>query len=203
MAKILGVYRHRMGSDGDGVTTLVGFYGCPLRCKYCLNPKCFDKKAKTQELSPPELYEKVKIDDLYFKATGGGVTFGGGEPLMNSSFISDFRRLCGDVWRINCETSLNVPSENLLEAIDSIDCFFVDVKDINPDVYRSYTGQGNDLVLENLKLLLSKKGSDAITVRLPLIKGFNTEADREKSEELLRHLGITKFDKFEYVIKET
>lgn len=203
MSRILGISRHRLGSDGVGVTTLVGFFGCPLRCRYCLNPKCFDKDAKSYDLSPQELYEKLKIDDLYFKATGGGVTFGGGEPLLNCSFIKEFRGLCGDTWKINVETCLNVPFENILEASDAIDGFFVDVKDTNPEIYRCYTGCDNALVLENLKLLIEKKGSDAITVRLPLIKGYNTESDREKSEKLLQELGITSFDKFEYRIKTT
>ena len=202
MSKFIGISRHRLGVDGEGVTTLVCFHGCPLRCKYCLNPKCFDKDAKVTELSPEALYEKLKIDDLYFTATGGGVTFGGGEPLLNSSFIKAFREICGGTWKINIETSLNVPSENVMEIADTVDYFFVDAKDTNPEIYRRYTGKDNATVLENLKLLTAKRGSDAITVRLPLIKGYNTEIDREKSEMLLRELGIKSFDKFEYVIKE-
>lgn len=202
MAKILGIYRHRMGSDGVGVTTLVGFHGCPLRCRYCLNPRCFDKDAKVTDLSPAELYEKLKIDSLYFMATGGGVTFGGGEPLITSSFIKELRQLCGDAWKINVETSLNVKTENVLEVTDAVDHFFVDVKETNPEIYRLYTGGDNALVLENLKLLIEKKGSDAITVRIPLIKGYNTESDCEKSEKLLRGLGITRIDKFSYRIQK-
>ena len=202
MSRILGISRHRLGIDGEGVTTLVCFHGCPLRCRYCLNPKCFDKDAKVTELSPEELYKKIKIDDLYFKATGGGVTFGGGEPLLNSSFIKEFRELCGNSWKINVETCLNVPAENILEVADSINSFFVDVKDTNTEIYRRYTGCDNALVFENLKRLINIKGSDSITVRLPLIKGYNTERDREKSELFVRELGITRLDKFEYKINK-
>ncbi len=201
MSKIIGISRHRLGTDGKGVTTLVCFHGCPLRCKYCLNPTCFDKDAKVTDLSPLSLYERLKIDDLYFKATGGGITFGGGEPLLNSSFIKEFRQLCKDYWKINVETSLNVPTDNLLLIADTVDFFFVDVKDTNPEIYRRYTRSDNSLVLENLKLLIDKKGSDAITVRLPLIDGYNTEKDREKSEKVLCELGVTRLDKFEYTIK--
>ena len=143
----------------------------------------------------------MKLDDLYFLSTGGGVTFGGGEPLLNSEFIREFRTITGDRWHISAETCLNVPEEKLTEALGSIDEFFVDIKDTNPEIYNAYTGLSNKRVFDNLKLLLTHKGRDAVTVRLPLIKGYNTEKDREKSEKLLRSMGITKFDKFEYRVK--
>ena len=199
MSKILGISRHRLGSDGVGVTTLVGFWGCPLRCKYCLNPKCFDENARTVEYSPEELYEKLKIDDLYFVSTGGGVTFGGGEPLLNSAFIKKFCEIVKGRWSINVETCLNVPRKNLLEIIDYVNEFFVDIKDTNNEIYKSYTGLDNKRALDNLALLVSNHKN--ITVRLPLIKGYNTQEDREKSEALLKNMGVVKLDKFEYRVK--
>lgn len=85
-AQIFAVSRHRLVIDGEGVTTLVTFNGCPLRCKYCLNKTSWDA-AKGRFYTPEELYEIVKIDQLYFLATKGGVTFGGGEPLLQVDFI--------------------------------------------------------------------------------------------------------------------
>ena len=200
-APFIATVRHRIATDGEGVTTLCGFYGCPLRCKYCLNPQSFSEKTKITEYTPESLYEKVKIDDLYFLATNGGVTFGGGEPLLYPEFIADFRKLCGDRWTICAETSLNVPREAVVTAARCVDSFFVDIKDTNPDIYKAYTGKSNDTVLENLSLLLSLVPSERITVRVPLIKDFNTESDREKSVALLQSIGVTKIDLFEYVIK--
>ena len=81
-AKIIGISRHRIGVDGPGVTTLVAFHGCTLSCKYCLNPKSIDPKVKGKRYTPSQLYDEIKKDNLYFLATGGGVTFGGGEPLL-------------------------------------------------------------------------------------------------------------------------
>ena len=69
--------RHRMQTDGQGVTTLVCFHGCPLRCKWCINPFSFALDTKRTHMTVRELYEQIKIDELYFLATGGGVTFGG------------------------------------------------------------------------------------------------------------------------------
>lgn len=70
-APIWGIRRHRLLSDGSGVRTLIGFYGCPLSCKYCLNPECHDVPSKADFRSVQELLEVVKVDDLYFMATGG------------------------------------------------------------------------------------------------------------------------------------
>ena len=107
-APFIGIRRHRLWSDGQGVTTLVAFWGCPLRCRYCLNEQCHEEAGRMLLLSPRQLYEKVKLDNLYFRATQGGITFGGGEPAMYANFIREFRELCGKAWHINMETSLNV-----------------------------------------------------------------------------------------------
>lgn len=200
-AEILGISRHRMGTDGVGVTTLVGFYSCPLRCKYCLNPQSFSPDAKREALNAKELYNRLKCDDLYFVATGGGVTFGGGEPLLNIDFLEEFKGIVGDRWRITAETCLSVEKEAVKRAVKIFDEFIVDIKDTDPEVYLAYTGKRVDVALENLKMLLSLAGSDRIFVRLPLIKGYNTEEHRRRSESLLREIGVTRFDRFTYRVK--
>lgn len=197
-APVITFARHRMQSDGKGVTTLVCFHGCPLRCKYCLNPFSFAQQTRRTEITAEKLYEAVKGDELYFLATGGGVTFGGGEPLLQAPFLADFRKICGENWHLCAETSLWVTQAQVRIAAACIDHFYVDVKDINPKIYRAYTGQENEKVLENLRLLLSLVGPERITVRLPLIPGYNTEEDRQTSQRLLTQMGITNFDCFTY-----
>lgn len=198
--KIFGISRLRMETDGEGVTTLVTLHGCPLRCKYCLNPQGLDDSTQLFLLTTRELYEKVKVDKLYFLATGGGVTFGGGEPLLYSGFISEFSRLLPDV-RINIETSLNVEWDNIASVSDCVDHYYIDVKDTDPEIYKRYTGKDNFKVLDNLKRLIDTVGSEKITVRLPLIPNYNSEESRRKSRELLSGIGITNFDEFTYRIK--
>lgn len=200
-APIVTCSRLRMQTDGQGVTTLVCFHGCPLRCKWCINPFSFDPDAKYTLATPQALYDSVKRDALYFLATGGGVTFGGGEPLLYPQFLKEFREICGGAWHLCAETSLNVPWENVQLAAAYIDKFYIDCKDTNPDIYRRYTGKDNAQMLSNLQQLLSLIGPERVVVRLPLIPDFNTDADRQSSMQLLSQMGVEHFNLFTYLTK--
>ena len=200
-APVIAVSRLRMQTDGKGVTTLVCFHGCPLRCKWCINPFSFAPDTKRELITADTLYNNVKRDALYFLATGGGVTFGGGEPLLYPDFLREFRACCGGGWHLCAETSLNVPWENVAAAADCIDLFYIDCKDTNPGIYRRYTGQDNARMLDNLRRLLECIGPERIVVRLPLIPQFNNDDDRRRSKTLLQELGVTKFDLFTYRIE--
>lgn len=200
---LIGFSRHRIGVDGTGITTLVAFHGCPLDCKYCLNPQALSPKGVWKRFTPNELFHEVKKDDLYFRATGGGVTFGGGEPLLSCKEILHFKNLCMDngmSWKINIESSLNVPEVFVNVTEDIIDHWIVDIKDMNPQIYKAYTGFDNVLVIKNLQHLIANKAK--ITVRVPLIPAFNTEVDVGNSIKALRKMGITDIERFTYTIKK-
>lgn len=199
-ARLIGIRRHRLQTDGDGVTTLVAFNGCPLRCRFCLNKSCWEPD-QGNEYTPERLFDEVKIDQLYFLATHGGVTFGGGEPLTQVAFIKEFRSLCGQQWQLLAETSLNVPFENVEALNEVFDGYIVDIKDMNPDIYKAYTGKDNAVVLKNLEWLLQHKGAESITVRVPHIPEFNTDEDVAKSMERLKEMGVINFDEFNYIIR--
>lgn len=199
-ARIFAVSRHRLVTDGDGCTTLVTFNGCPLRCKYCLNKESWsDERGRLY--TPEMLYEEVKIDQLYFLATRGGVTFGGGEPLLQSTFIKAFRSLCGDRWRLVAETCLNVPLETVKSVDAALDGYIVDIKDMSPEIYQTYTGKDNAAVIRNLEWLLQQGDPDRVTVRVPHIPEYNTDEDVKKSMECLKAMGVVHFDEFRYVIR--
>ncbi len=197
-AKIIGLSRHRLSTDGDGVTTLVAFHGCPLRCHYCLNPQSLGDSDRFKEYTPQSLYDEVIIDELYFIATNGGVTFGGGEPALRPDFIQRFRELCGPSWRLTLETSLNVPQENIEALLPVVDSWIIDIKDMDADIYRQYTGKDNSRVVSNLRLITEADRQKDCMIRLPLIPDFNTDADREESRKALSALGYTKLDLFTY-----
>ena len=156
LPRIVGVDRHRLLTDGEGVTTLVAFHGCPLRCRYCLNPHALTAPGRWRRYRCCDLYDMVKVDELYFLATGGGVTFGGGEPALHPGFIEHFRACCGKEWLLTLETSLQAPLESVARLEAVVDRFIVDIKDMNPEIYRRYTGGDNAIVAENLHFLLER-----------------------------------------------
>lgn len=197
---LINYARLRIGSDGVGVTTLVAGAGCPLKCKWCINQHLL-REAPIHMVKAVELYDIVKVDDIYFQATGGGVTFGGGESLLHADFITHFRSVIPNEWKVNVETSLSVPSENIKKVIGSVDSFIVDCKDMNPEIYRSYTGGDPEIMKNNLNILMESVGPDHILVRIPKIPDFNTEQDQKKSAELLQDMGVTNLNPFDYIIR--
>ena len=195
---LIGICRHRLTTDGTGVTTLVAFHGCPLHCRYCLNSQCLRPDGVWQRFSVTEILEQVMIDDLYFKATGGGICFGGGEPLLRSDTIAGFCRLCPPEWNIYIETSLNVPLSRLQQVIPFVDHYYVDVKDLSPAIYRSYCQADNAQVVSNLDYLAAQGLQSKVTIRLPLIPDYNEESDRLCSRRQIEQMGFTDFDEFTY-----
>lgn len=197
-APFIGVSRHRMFTDGVGITTLAAFHSCPLRCKYCLNPQALRKDGMASWYTPMKLLKEVEKDDLYFRETDGGVTFGGGEPLLYPAFIKKFRRICPSSWKINIETSLNVSLETLDEVVDVIDTYIIDIKDMNPIVYENYTGHSISQVLSNLNYLIMKGKKTNMLIRIPLIPGYNNEEDVQNSMLQLEKLGLKTYERLTY-----
>ena len=196
---LIGICRHRLVTDGQGVTTLVAFHGCPLRCKYCLNAQCLRADGVWRRMTVEEILDEAAVDDLYFQATNGGITFGGGEPLLRSNEIVDFCRQRPSRWRNYVETSLNVERRAVEAVAPYIDHYYIDVKDMNADIYRRYTSTGNCRVLENLQWLAGHADQEKVTIRLPHIPGYNTEADIAKSRKQLETMGFKDFDCFDYI----
>lgn len=197
---LLSLARLRMGTDGTGVTTLIAGAGCPLRCRWCINARLL-REARPEMVSAEELLRRVRIDDLYFRATGGGVTFGGGESLLHAAFLRRFRALCPPEWRVSAETSLAVPEENVRAAAEAADEFLVDCKDMDRAVYRRYTGGGGERMEANLRLLLRLAGPERVLVRVPRIPEYNTAEDQARSAEALRGMGVTRLELFDYVVR--
>ena len=99
-APIFAIKRHCIIENNTEITTMVYFMGCELNCKCCFNPKCHEPvyeengitvREGIMVLTPQELYDIVKIDNLYFQNSDGGVCFAGGEPMLHKTFIKDFK----------------------------------------------------------------------------------------------------------------
>ena len=83
-----------------------------------------------------------------------------------------------------------------------VNTLIIDIKDMNPEIYRNYTGRGNSIVLPNLRLIANSGRQSDCIIRIPLIPDFNTDADREASRAALEQLGFTRFDLFTYQIRK-
>ena len=119
--------------------------------------------------------------------------------MLNSAFITEFSKIANHQWRINIETSLNASTHLLESILPCISHYYIDVKDMNPQIYNAYTTGFNGIVKRNLQLLASKVSPDNVTIRLPHIPGFNNESDILESEKKLKQMGFVNFDTFEYV----
>ena len=200
LGDIMKLSRLRMWSDGVGISTLVAFWGCPLHCKYCVNSACHEEYTPKKSYNPQKLVDKLKQDDIYYKMTGGGVAFGGGEPLMQAQFIKEVCKLADPMWQKRIETSLYAEWENISLLVDYIDEWIIDIKDLNPRIYLDYTGKDNDIVFQNLKKLIATVPKEKILIRVPFILGFNSVDAVERSVEQLKTMGFSRIEQFDYAI---
>lgn len=196
-AKIMGISRHRMATDGTGITTLVGCAGCSLTCKYCINDYCHINEG--EEYTAKDLLEYVGIDDIYFRMSNGGITFGGGEPLLQSKFIQYFASIIPKYWKLNIETCLYVPWDNIEPLIPFVDKWIIDIKDLNPDIYLKYTGKDINILNNNLSKFNTVADHEKIIFRVPIITGYNTFNDSLESIRKLKNFN-SEVDYFKYYI---
>lgn len=163
--------------DGDGIRTTVFLAGCPLRCQWCANPETWEKQGTVMTVA--EVVSRVLRSAVFFRASGGGVTFSGGEPGFQPEFlcglIDAFDELGMDM---AIETSGCFPWEALAQHLKKLSLIFVDIKQMDDRTHKAVTGAGNEAIHENIRRI----GGLGIrtVVRIPLIKGINA------SEENLR-----------------
>lgn len=194
----MAISRLRMASDGVGVSTLVAFYGCPLRCQYCFNRVCLEENTMRESYDSAHLVSRLGQDDIYFKMTGGGIVFGGGEPLLQAKFVHDVCQLADPIWKKRIETSLYSEWDSIRLLADDIDEWIVDIKDLNPRIYKEYTTKDNAVVISNLEKLIEIVPKEKIWIRVPRIEGYNSSDDVKASVEALKKMGYSRIEQFEY-----
>ena len=188
--------------DGPGIRTTVFFKGCPLSCAWCHNPEsisskpfevfhpsrcikcgrcsqgCFSGARETvgRWVSSSELLCEIEKDMSFYLESGGGVTFSGGEPLLQSVFLREILSLCVSRGITTAVDTSGYSSWKSFEIIlEYSDLFLFDVKHIDPVKHLEFTGAENSLILSNLRSLISS-GCDVI-VRVPVAKGFNDDPE--------------------------
>lgn len=161
--------------DGPGIRTIIFMQGCCLRCKYCHNPDTWKPNSpNSQEYSPEALMQIIIRGKPYFDASGGGITFSGGEPLLQHDFIKEiFTRCCKIGISTALDSSLYV-SHNIVESLlDCTDLVLADIKHIDPLKSRKLVGASNELSFSNIKLL--NENRIPIWIRYVVVPGWSDD----------------------------
>lgn len=126
--------------DGPGIRFVVFMQGCPLRCQFCHNPDTWDVN-KGNEYTPGRLFDEIIKYKSYMDYSGGGVTFTGGEPLLQADFLLEVSRLCKSKGiTIAVDTSGFILNDTVKELLDYTDLVLLDIKNFDPLVYNTVTG---------------------------------------------------------------
>ena len=129
--------------DGPGIRFVVFLQGCKLRCLYCHNPETWDLIGQSQEISPQELVKKVEKYKNYF-SKDGGVTFSGGEPLLQPEFLLECLKLCKERNIHTVIDTAGVGFGEYEEILKYVDLVILDIKAVKVDEYKKITGQNMD-----------------------------------------------------------
>lgn len=195
--------------DGPGIRNVVFLQGCPLRCAFCHNPDTWDFNGGS-EVSPQELLEKIIKFKPYFK-NNGGVTFSGGEPLMQPKFLLEILKLCKEN---NIHTAIDTSgyySQDIEEILKYTDLVLLDIKHSNKEGFKELTGQPMDKLYNFITFL--NKSNCKVWIRHVVVPGITDSNEHlkdlqkilkvihnvDKIELLPYHtLGVHKYEGLDY-----
>ncbi|MBO7149912.1 MAG: pyruvate formate lyase-activating protein [Clostridia bacterium] len=163
--------------DGPGVRYVVFMQGCPLRCKCCHNPDTWDFSGGKEFIPEQVLQKAVRFKEYFGK--DGGITVSGGEPLMQSEFITQLFSLCHQKGINTClDTAGCVINDSVKDLLKVTDRVLLDIKYTNDDEYNQNVGCSMSVVLDFLSLLDGMKVPT--TIRQVIIPTVNDNEDNIK-----------------------
>lgn len=138
-------------------------------------------RMDSYEIEADELMRQLERDRLFFR-DGGGVTFSGGEPLMQGNFLIEMlRRLKNAGINTAIETSLFGDTEILCKAAEYLDIIYADFKVFDDQKHKQFTGVSNQIIKKHIKLLLTSHNRDKVIIRTPLIPDHTADSDNLKN----------------------
>lgn len=179
--------------DGPGIRTTIFFKGCPLNCWWCHNPESLDMESQQvrkiikigdkefndteiigKDYGLDEIMDEIEKDLVFFNESGGGVTFSGGEPMFQFDFLLALSKKCQQkAIHITLDTCGYAKLSNLKKILPYVDLILFDLKLMDDNLHKKYTGMSNKIILSNLKMLADN--DKKIIVRYPLIPGVNND----------------------------
>lgn len=162
--------------DGPGIRYVLFLKGCPLRCAFCHNPDTW-ATVEGEEKSAREVANDVIKYREFFKATGGGFTASGGEPLLHSEFLVELLQILKNE---NITSAIDTCgcidiSENIEKIVELADLFLLDIKHLDCDSHKKLTGKSNEKILQFLEFLSEKKKE--IHIRIVLLNGISADGN--------------------------
>ena len=169
--------------DGPGIRSIVFLKGCVLRCKWCCNPESqsgkvevmtLDGKVKTmgQDVTVKEIMDEIVRDMPYYKRSGGGITLSGGECLCQADFSAALLQAAKD-YGLNTaiESTACMSFDKIDKLLPYLDLYLMDIKHMDSEKHKKFTGQPNELILENARKLAEK--AKKLIIRVPVVPTFN------------------------------
>ena len=177
--------------DGPGIRTIVFLKGCLLRCRWCCNPesqewdiqKMITNGKETvvgRDVTVSEVIAEVMKDEAFYRRSGGGLTLSGGEAMCQADFAIDLCRAAHDYGITTAiETTAALPRDVVARVIPHIDHVLMDIKHINSQKHKEFTGRPNEQILENARYIAEH--SQDLTIRVPVIPTFNDTREEIKA----------------------
>lgn len=169
--------------DGPGIRTIVFLKGCALRCRWCCNPESQSKEIETmhtpqgdkiigRDVTVGEIIGPILKDRPFFSRSGGGLTLSGGETLLQPEFAKAlFAAAKENGINTAIESTAFAKFETIEELLPYIDYYLMDIKHLSSEKHKQFTGQSNELILENAKKIAQK--ANKLIIRVPVIPTFN------------------------------
>jgi pyruvate formate lyase activating enzyme len=187
----------------------VFFKGCPLECWWCHNPEGISSEAESvervdrigekefikvetvgHEYGVEDIMKILEKEKIFMEESGGGVTFSGGEPLMQIEFLEEALVACKEnSIHTAVDTSGYITGNRLDRILPLTDLFLLDLKHLDPLMHKKYTGVSNEQILSNYNKVL-EMGKEVI-FRFPVIPGYNDDKPHlnELKEYFMSHSG--------------
>jgi pyruvate formate lyase activating enzyme len=150
------------------------------KCAGCM--KCVDAcpadaiKQWGKTMSVEDVMREIRMDMGYYRRSGGGVTVSGGEPLLQADFVAELFQACKkEGIHTCCESALSLPWEEVEKVLPWTDLLITDIKHMDSEIHRGFSGVGNERILENQKRII--KENRELVIRIPVIPGVNDDYD--------------------------
>lgn len=157
-------------------------------------------KVVGSDMTVEEVLTEIEKDRAFYRRSGGGVTVGGGEPLAQYRFTAALLEAAQNKYlHTAIETCGYAPWEHLKMVLKHVDLLQFDVKHMDPERHRELTGQSNELILDNLKKVLSMKTPQDVIIRIPVIPGSNDSVDNiRETAKFVADLGFQQIELIPY-----